>query len=45
MRELIPFTAVGAVICWFVAGCAGETGAFIVDSEDNVIKIIAGGVW
>lgn len=41
MKKYIPFMAAGASACFFMTACGGVSGAFIVDSEDNVIKIIA----
>ena len=41
MRKFIPFTTAGAAACLLIAGCAGASGALIVDTEDNVIRIIS----
>lgn len=41
MRKIIPFVVTGAALSFFITGCAGTSGSFTVDTEDNVIKIVA----
>ena len=41
MKKLFPIAAAGVAACFFIAGCAVTSGALIVESDDNVIKIIS----
>ena len=41
MKKIVPFIAAGSAACFLIAGCGTAKESFIVDSEDNVIKIIS----
>ena len=41
MRKIFPVILAGTAASFIISGCSGTSGAFIVDTEDNVIKIVS----